>query len=313
MGQNTGPTGSVPPVVRPGQDILWCGPISTLRYSDQKQLIDFAALYQSLASHSSKVMTRILPFPNQPSAQASPDALWLNVSPGLYRLDSKLLGCLAQHCEISHWAYRQTPDEAGALEVALTLLHDCVKRQSRPIHLMGHGISGLLGLLYARKHPARVQSLTLLSVGVNPMVDWQAHYYAQLEKLPCSRRHILTQMAYTLFGYQAEPVVRSWVKLLEEDLTHSPSPHSLLKRVSLFPGGVPVPLLVCGGQEDAIIDSTQIQGWQPWLKPGDRIWHCAGGRHFFHAAFPQQVASQILSFWGEIEHQPLLIATQENV
>jgi pimeloyl-ACP methyl ester carboxylesterase len=256
-------------------------------------------------------MSQILPFPRQQAMQSSPDALWLNVSPGLHKLDHKLLGCLARHRQVSHWAYRQTPDEPSSLDIALTLLHDFLKSQPRPVHLLGHGTGGVLGLLYARKHPRRVKSLTLLSVGVNPMVDWQAHYYAQLEKLPCSRRHILTQMAYSLFGYQAKPLIRSWVNLLEVDLTHSPSPHSLLKRVSLFPGGVPVPLMVCGGGEDPIIDPHQIQGWRPWLKPEDRIWTCPEGRHFFHATFPQQVASQVLSFWEAPASHHLITANQE--
>jgi pimeloyl-ACP methyl ester carboxylesterase len=256
-------------------------------------------------------MSQIFPFPEPSTAKTSPDALWLNVSPGLERLDRKLLSCLARHHQVSHWAYRQTPDEPGSLDIALTLLHDFLKGQHRPVHLLGHGTGGLLGLLYARKHPRRVKSLTLLSVGVNPTVDWQAYYYNHLEKLPCSRHEILTQMAYSLFGYQAKPLIRSWVNLLEMDLAHSPSPHSLLKRVSLFPGGVPVPLMACGGEEDPIIDSHQIQGWRPWLKPEDRIWICPKGRHFFHATFPQQVASKILSFWETPVSPPLVTSHQE--
>ena len=74
-------------------------------------------------------------------------------------------------------------------------------------------------------------------------------------------------MAYSLFGYQAKSLIQTWVDCLELDLTHSPSPHSLLKRVNLFPGGVPVPMMICGGKDDAIIDPHQIYGWQPWLKP----------------------------------------------
>jgi len=258
-------------------------------------------------------MSQIIPFPEPAKVKTSPDALWLNVSPGLDRLDRKLLSGLARHCQVSHWAYRQTPDEPSSLDIALTLLHDFLKGQPRPVHLLGHGTGGLLGLLYARKHPRWVNSLTLLSVGVNPMIDWQAHYYNHLEKLPCSRHEILTQMAYSLFGYQAKPLIRSWVKLLEMDLAHSPSPHSLLKQVSLFPGGVSVPLMVCGGENDSIIDPHQIQGWQPWLKPEDRIWTCPEGRHFFHATFPQQVASQIISFWETPASHSLTAASQEAV
>ncbi|PSN10717.1 hypothetical protein C7293_27055 [filamentous cyanobacterium CCT1] len=229
-----------------------------------------------------------------------PDAVWLNVSPSFERFDHKLLGSLARHVEVAHWAYRQTPEEPSSLDIAVTLLHDYLKGHNRPVHLLGHGTGGLVGLLYARQNPHRVKSLTLLAVGVNPMVDWQAHYYAQLERLPCSRQRVLTQMVYSLLGHQARPLVPGWVNVLEQDLLHSVSPHSLLKRVSLCPGSVAVPLLVCGGEDDFVVDPTQIQGWQPWLKAGDRIALCPG-RHFFHSVHPHQVASQILSFWGTTE------------
>ncbi|TVQ13334.1 MAG: alpha/beta hydrolase [Leptolyngbya sp. DLM2.Bin27] len=241
------------------------------------------------------------------SLSTCPDALWLNVSPSLERFDHKLLGGLARHLEVAHWAYRQTPDESSSLEIAVTLLHDYLKGHNRPVHLLGHGTAGLVGLLYARQNPHRVKSLTLLSVGVNPMVDWQAHYYAQLERLPCSRQMVLAQMVYSLFGHQARPLLPGWVNLLEQDLLHSVSPHSLLKRVSLCPGSVAVPLLVCGGAEDAVVDPTQIEGWRPWLKGCDRIALCPG-RHFFHAAHPQRVVNEILSFWGTTER--LLVSPQ---
>jgi pimeloyl-ACP methyl ester carboxylesterase len=137
------------------------------------------------------------------------------------------------------------------------------------------------------------------------MADWQAHYYSQLEKLSCSRQQVLAQMAYLLFGHQAQPLVNGWIKLLEQDLVHSLSPHSLLRRSSLFPGQVPVPMLVCGSLDDAIADPNQLEGWRPWLKPGDRLWQCPSGRHFFHATHPQAVAREILSFWHIGEPHPL--------
>ncbi len=226
-----------------------------------------------------------------------PDALWLNVSLSFERFDHKLLGCLARHLEVAQWAYRQTSDEPCSLDIAVTLLHDYLKGHNRPIHLLGHGTAGLVGLLYARQNPHRVKSLTLLSVGVNPMVDWQSHYYTQLEKLPYSRQEVLTQMAHSLFGHTSRPLVSGWVNLLEQDLIHTVSPHSLLKRGSLCPSGTEVPLLVCGGEEDRVVTPPQIQGWQPWLKQGDRAVLCPG-RHFFHATSPRLVARQILDFWG---------------
>ena len=228
----------------------------------------------------------------------TPNALWLNVNPSFQQLDQKLLTCLAQSCQVAHWAYSQTPDEPSSLEVALTLLHDYVKGLDRPIHLVGHSTGGLLGLLYARRFPRRVKSLTLLSVGVNPAVDWKAHYYAQLELLPCSRTRLLMQMAYILLGKQPTHILRSWVEILEQDLIQSLSIHSLVERYSIFPSGVPVPLLVCGGQEDAIVDPMHLQGWQPWLKPGDRLWLCPQGRHFFQATHPTAITHELLKFWG---------------
>jgi pimeloyl-ACP methyl ester carboxylesterase len=137
----------------------------------------------------------------------SPDALWVNVSPALRRFDRPLLNVLSRQVAIAEWQYYQTADEPTSLEVALVLLHDyvqkCVSEASeqefQPLHLLGHGTGGLLAWLYARRYPERVRSLTLLSVGAYPAVDWQAHYYAQLQFLPCCREALLTQMVYTLY------------------------------------------------------------------------------------------------------------------
>jgi pimeloyl-ACP methyl ester carboxylesterase len=233
-----------------------------------------------------------------PSKSTIPDSLWINVSSEFQCLDRKFLGYLARFSEVSHWAYSQTADEPCSLEIAVTLLHDYIKKCDRPLHLMGHSTGGLLALLYTRRFSHRVKSLTLLGVGVNPAVDWQAHYYAQLEFLHCKRTVVLAQMAYALFGNRPQPAVHRLVHMLEQDLAHSLSPHSLFKRVSICPDGVSVPLLVCGGSEDAIVDPTQIEGWRSWLKREDRLWLCPGGRHFFQASHPQVVAHQILNFWG---------------
>jgi len=233
-----------------------------------------------------------------PSNSNTPDALWVNVSAGFQCFDRRFLDHLAHFSEVSHWAYAQTVDEPCSLEIAVTLLHDYIKKCDRPLHLMGHGTGGLLALLYARRFPQRVKSLTLLGVGVNPAVDWQAHYYAQLELLHCKRSLVLAQMAYALFGNLPQPAVQRLVHMLKQDLAQSPSPHSLFKRVSICPEGVLVPLLVCGGGEDAIVDPTQIEAWRSWLKPEDRLWLCPGGRHFFQASHPHGVAHQILNFWG---------------
>lgn len=228
-----------------------------------------------------------------------PDALWLNVSPVLQGFDRPLLKYLSQQTSIAQWEYSQTLDEPNSLETALMLLHDYLKHHNRPIDLLGHSTGGLLGLLYARQHPERVRSLTLLSVGVHPAVDWQAHYYAQRRLLPHDQQTILRQMVYGLLGCPPKNTAETLVGLLEQDLYQSLSPHSLFRSMSLFPISVAVPLLVCGSVDDIVIDPEQLRGWQQhFSEPTSRLWVCPGGRYFFHYFYPQQVSEQIVDFWN---------------
>jgi pimeloyl-ACP methyl ester carboxylesterase len=228
-----------------------------------------------------------------------PDALWLSVSPALRGFNHPLLHAMSRSCLIGEWQYCQTVDEPNSLDPALVLLHDYVKQGDRPIHLIGHGISGSLALLYARRFPQWVRSLTLLSVGVNPAVDWQAHYYAQLEFLCCSRKMVLTQMVYGLLGYQSQPITQEFVQLLERDLATSLSPHTLYQRISIPPEGVPVPLLVCTSNDDIVVDPNQAQNWQSFMKAGDRLQIFPQGRYFFHYFYPLAVQQAILQFWQD--------------
>ncbi|NJN86954.1 MAG: alpha/beta hydrolase [Leptolyngbyaceae cyanobacterium SL_7_1] len=227
-----------------------------------------------------------------------PDVLWLSVSPALRPFDRPLMQALSQTQTVGYWEYAQTLDEPNSFDAALVLLHDYLKHSDRPLHLIGHSTSGVLGLLYARQHPERVRSLTLLSVGVHPAIDWQAHYYAQAQLLRCSRSILLSQMVYNLFGRQPRATMSRWVTLLEEDLLTSLSPHTLFKRVKVASGGVTVPLMVCGGGEDIIIDPPMLQGWQDWMREGDRLWLCSEGGHFFHYHHPDLVDQAISEFWA---------------
>ncbi|MEC4893297.1 MAG: alpha/beta hydrolase [Oscillatoria sp. PMC 1051.18] len=229
-----------------------------------------------------------------------PDALWINVSSTLEKFDRPLLKDLSRETIIGQWEYHQSQDEPTSLEVALVLLHDYLKVRQSPIHLLGHGTGGLLAMLYTRRYPERVKSLTLLSVGVYPAVDWQAHYYAHLQLLPCSREIILTQMVRNLFGYQAPSVSQMLVETLKRDLAFSLSPHNLFRRVNIAPSKVSVPLLVCGSKDDVVIDRQQFDEWQHWLGEKSRLWQCPSGRYFFHYFYPELVSEQIIDFWHSL-------------
>lgn len=232
------------------------------------------------------------------------DALWLSTSPSFKCFAGPLLCYLSQQLRIAQWEYCLSQDEGSSLDDAVLLLHDYLKSCKQPVHLIGHSTGGLLGLLYARRYPETVKSLTLLAVGVHATVDWQAHYYVHRQLL--SRQKILTAMVYNLFGYHDERTIKALASILERDLDCSLSPHSLFQRLSLPPGGVPVPLMVCGSKDDIVVEPDDVQGWQPWLKEGDRLWSSMEGQHFFHFFKPQLVSEQILNFWKSLRQSDLV-------
>lgn len=245
-----------------------------------------------------------------------PDAIWLNTSPSLLCFAQPLLRELSRDVTIARWEYSQTQDEASSLDVAILLLDNYLQSINQPVHLIGHSTGGLLGLLYTRRYPEKVKSLTLLAVGADAALDWQAHYYAHLPYL--SRQKILNAMVYNLFGYQNEKTVKRLERILEEDKNCSLSPHSLMKRLSVPPAPVPVPFMVCGSTDDMIVEPESLQGWRPFLMEGvdaerllvrDRYWECQKGRHFFHFFYPNLLAEQILDFWQSLHHSKLVFSS----
>jgi pimeloyl-ACP methyl ester carboxylesterase len=226
------------------------------------------------------------------------DVLWLNVSPSFQCLTQPLLCSLSSKINSSVWNYQPNLDEACSLEKAISRLHNYLKTGDRPVHLIGHSTSGLLGLMYARRYPETVKSLTLLAVGVDAAVDWQVHYYIHRPYL--SRQKLLAAMVDNLFGYQNKQTFERLVKMLEQDLDNSLSPHSLFQRLSLPPGEVSVPMMVCGSLDDIIVEPDALQNWQPWLKKGDRIWVCPEGKHFFYYFQPELLGNQLLDFWNSL-------------
>lgn len=233
----------------------------------------------------------------------SQQALWISVSPTLKRFHRPVLSYFSRHLTVREWEYQQAEDEPCTLDLPLTLLHDYLKCCKHPVHLFGHSTGGVVALLYGKHYPERVKSLTLLGVGVHPLIDWHAHYYTYRQLLPCSQEIVLGQMVRALFGAQDQIRTKGFVKLLEGDLQVTPSPHSLMQRSRLEPTGITPPLMVCGSKEDIIVDPSAIAGWKDYLKSSDRIWECPQGNHFFHYQNPKLVGEAILNFCQGINRQ----------
>lgn len=239
--------------------------------------------------------------------------VWIAANHSFQRFDNKLLRYLSQDKPIARWEYYQHKDEPSCYQIALNYLADYLDTISHPVNLIGHSTGGLIGLLYARKHPEKVRSLTLLGVGCYPAVDWQAHYCAMRGFLPCSERIILAQMVHKLFGKQNQYNTKGLSNVLRQDLNTSPSPHSLFRRVKVKNSRILAPLMVCGGSKDAIVDRNSLRGWQPYLKDTDVIWEFPQGNHFFHYFYPQEVSEKVLQFWQRVENSQALTANYVEI
>lgn len=243
----------------------------------------------------------------------NPNLLWLSVSPYLKCFDRRLLLQLAKVAPIRQWEYSQTVDEPCSMDAVVAALHDYVsdratlERQSGnpdyKVHLLGHGVSGAIALLYARRHPEHVASLTLLSVNAMPAVNWQAHYYALRQLLPCSREMVLAQISRTLFGEQPLRFCKALAHLLAKDLDSNLTFHSLAHHAKVPSGSTEVPLLVCNGAQDAIICGQKQSLWQDVMKSGDRLWQCPKGNHFFHFHQAEATARVITEHLSDVGAQ----------
>ena len=228
-------------------------------------------------------------------------ALWINANPSFKYFDGRIVRYLSKQTPIAYWEYAQTLDEASSLDTAIILLHDYLKSRSQPVDLVGHGTGGLLGLLYARIYPQRVKSLTLLGVGYAPSIDWQAHYYQMRKLLPCSQEVILARMVEMMFGYQNPSHVIELVKILQRDLDTAPTAHSLYQLGRVPSGGVSMPMMVCGSNNDGIVEPSALQGWTDYLKDEDLLWTTPQGHHFFHYFFPEYTGRKIIKFWHSVK------------
>ncbi len=231
-----------------------------------------------------------------------PNVLWLSISPSLKCFDQRLLSRLIKVAAIQRWEYCQTLDEPCCIDSVVAALHEYLGDRNYKTHLLGHGVSGIVAMLYARRHPEKVASLTLLSVGALPAINWQAHYYALRQLLPCSREMVLAQMTRLLFGQQPARFARALSHLLARDLDSNLTLHSLAHHSAIPAGETAVPLLLCNGEEDSVTFTQEDALWRTWMKPGVpfRRWTCPEGKHFFHFYQFSAVADVITEHWRQL-------------
>jgi pimeloyl-ACP methyl ester carboxylesterase len=90
----------------------------------------------------------------------SPQVVGICTSQSLRRFDLPLLRSLSRQYAIAQWEYCQNPDEPIDLNLAVASLHEYLQTCQGALHLVGHGIAGLVGWLYARQYPEQVRSLS---------------------------------------------------------------------------------------------------------------------------------------------------------
>jgi len=242
-----------------------------------------------------------------------PDVICLNTSHFLKRFNLPLLRYLSQQVCVAQWEYEQDYDESSDMNRAVDLLHEYLQTLGKPVHLLGHGISGYLGLLYARKYTYQVKSLTLIAVGVSPSISWQSQYYCHRLFFPATDRHtLLIQMAYHLFGYRDPDILERLAVLMSGDLDYSLSPHSLFEQISATVRTCSVPLFICGSEDDFVINKPSMEDWKPLLKVSDRLCVIPHGRHFFHYFHAQEVGYKIIKFWRDLPKKAAIQSLQNT-
>jgi pimeloyl-ACP methyl ester carboxylesterase len=226
--------------------------------------------------------------------------LWVSASPSLKYFHRRLLDRLSKVVQIEFWEYYQTLDEGSSIESGISLLREYLATLDTPVHLIGHGSGGIIALGYARLYPAQIGSLTLLSVAVQPAIDWHSYYYDRLRSLESSRECILRSIASHLSPSHCADRIRDLVDRLERDLVEAPSNHSLFRLDIQAECGVEMPINICGSQDDPIVTTVALSGWTSYFKPGDKMWQSATGGHFFHHFHAELVSYQIFQFWQQL-------------
>ena len=177
------------------------------------------------------------------------------------------------------------------------LLRQTIDNSSRPVHLVGHGISGTIAYLYAQKYPNNISSVSVLSVDTHSTNQWTSHYQSMRSQLPCSRFHILSHLSSLLVNGNSEQIRSVVTRLLARCLDNDFVYGSIVKsQVIENINKSNVPILVIHGEKDFVVDEQSWDRWRHYLKPGDCYQKIANGRHFFPFTEWSQTSNMIESF-----------------
>lgn len=116
-----------------------------------------------------------------------------------------------------------------------------------------------------------------------------------------------------MFGHQNNKNTLDLIKILQRDLCTAPTAHSLYRLSRVEPGGVSMPMMVCGSENDGIVVPLALAGWQDYLKENDILWTHPWGHHFFHYFFPQETGRQVIKFWQQVHQHRSVSSKLKNV
>ncbi|MDJ0620226.1 MAG: alpha/beta hydrolase [Calothrix sp. MO_192.B10] len=236
------------------------------------------------------------------------DIVWVSGSPYLRCLHIPLLKKLFRNTNVSVWEYIQSLDESACMDTAIELLHSYLKTKESPVNLIGHSIGGTIALVFARKYPQLVKSLSLLAVAAQPARTWHVNYYQQRQIYTLNQGEALSNTLHHIFRDKFPCNQSKLMDKFYQDLENLPLMHSLFQIEQLPTGGVSMPLMICSGQIDMILGYPELHEWEKYLKPEDIVWKCPQGGHFFHYFYPEIVSKQISNFLqysqGEMSKSP---------
>ena len=69
-----------------------------------------------------------------------------------------------------------------------------------------------------------------------------------------------------------------------------------------------MPMMVCGSNNDGIVERSALQGWSDYLKDDDLLWTTPGDHHFFHYFFAEYTGRKIVEFWQNVKLRSLQVS-----